>query len=187
MTQQGPTPNTSGIAWHRTDDPRREAALPPVPLLPCPFDGGTRLKLQKVDRFGESRPEDPDAFAYNVFCTGCATEGPWVKNSPTAACDRWNRRSIHGIDLTQFVLHEQDKSTCSDCGRQPLLLAPTNPEFRLLGSPAFFWLCPCGAIRQSGNSVPIQPSRTRRRRQPTDPASYTLTDADVAWIHERSK
>lgn len=81
------------LEWHRTDDPRREAAKPPINLLPCPFDGNTRLVLHKTDRYGNSGPDDVDAFAYNVFCTSCAAEGPWVKNSPTGACEHWNRRS----------------------------------------------------------------------------------------------
>lgn len=160
---QGPTPNTSGIVWHRTDDPRREQALPPVPLLPCPFDGGTRLVVQKTDRYGDSPTDAPDAFAYNVRCTTCSVEGPWAKNSAEAACDLWNRRSIHGLDLGEFTVQEQSKSTCPDCGKHPLLMSGTNPEFRLLGSEPFFWLCGCGAIRQSGQSTPIATSRLRAK------------------------
>jgi hypothetical protein len=66
-------------------------------LKPCPFDDGRRLVVVRTDRY-DNVPADsgePDVYAYHVFCTSCACQGPW-KKSQSGAEQFWN-----GIPGTQ--------------------------------------------------------------------------------------
>lgn len=69
----------------------------PTPVrLPCPFCGGTRTTIERVER-GQGYanfPDDPDRWAYSVICTSCSTVGPWSKASPESAIARWNQRPL---------------------------------------------------------------------------------------------
>lgn len=52
-----------------------------VPLLPCPFCGGTDLHIE-----GDNASD-----VWGVECNGCDASGPRVAPSPDAAAEAWNR------------------------------------------------------------------------------------------------
>lgn len=59
---------------------------------PCPFCGGTRNILNRVEHApGADVPDDdPEKWDYFVSCAGCASQGPWSKTSREAAIRLWN-------------------------------------------------------------------------------------------------
>lgn len=60
---------------------------------PCPFCGHTGHVIDETLRDGyEGYEADPDAYAYNVRCIGCAATGGWQK-SKSGARMFWNMRA----------------------------------------------------------------------------------------------
>ena len=60
-------------------------------LLPCPFCHGQLVSIDKVLRTGYADcVDDPDAYAWTVWCFSCAAVGPWGK-SQSSAIRGWNR------------------------------------------------------------------------------------------------
>jgi len=114
---------------------------PSSTLKPCPFDGGTRLVIERTPRFpGEPGPNEDDFYAYNVHCTTCACEGPWRK-SQGGAEQLWNGipGTLRGGPLpgttdthvvedivynalqdrlanSEYLLHQQGSEILLDCG-----------------------------------------------------------------------
>lgn len=70
---------------------RPQELSPALPVLACPFDGGTRLVVIKSPRWDGATDDEFESFTFHVTCTSCLARGPWTK-SHTSACTAWNRR-----------------------------------------------------------------------------------------------
>lgn len=64
---------------------------------PCPFCTNKRLSVHKTQRGPgyDNDLDDPDAYAYFVFCNACAAQGPWVKSNAQGAWEKWDGRFLY--------------------------------------------------------------------------------------------
>lgn len=74
--------------------------------LPCPFCGHTASSIRKLLRDGyDQHLSDPDAYAYTIWCHGCAAEGGWAK-SESGARRCWAMRAA--ISETRSTTDKRD-------------------------------------------------------------------------------
>jgi hypothetical protein len=75
------------------------------------------------------------------------------------------------VDLAGYVLVKSQMSRCADCDQYLFLLAPRSLERQAPPQP-FYFLCLCGAIRESGQPGEIAPSeRPSAATSPPQPSN----------------
>lgn len=88
-------------------------------LLPCPFCGGQPRETREP-RFGlDTKPNEPEGWAFSVTCRSCAAVGPWSKGpgfpeddpdqkmGPDGARRLWNHRAAPDADALLRRIRER--------------------------------------------------------------------------------